>query len=892
MKGAGDCAARMFRCLRRPDDVDGDDARRRTVLPVMAITGLTFILTTALKKGTPSVYTIGSGIIVAAMACGILFILLRLRGSYSTLIGFLALPVVTGILLTDLYNASYLQGRTWALIVLILDALVVFGARLSVQAAALGMAVAYLAALSAESTLVYGLYHIGHWEAGGGHDGGGNEEGGHHQLPVCDCGEPPCAIPATEAWLSWWVPFMVFAMDFYITRGFAAKLQTQMSVIAATVKVSERVAELLAVYLTDDARRVVAEAGLSLPAGLRDSYGQLFDNLDSYRPFIPDSLLVSRQQQQHEQQHTEASPSTQSSHSPRGSVISSVHQSRSAPGLGEPAAHLAVCFTDIQSSTELWEAAPQGMYDGLNIHNRVMRDTLAACDGYEVKTIGDSFMVVFETSLNALRFGLEAQLELLRQHWPEDLLAHPLCSKDAAPSGELLWGGLRVRVGVQFGPTRVECNPVTTRCDYFGPTVNMAARLESVLRRGGLVATTDAVMQGVGDALLTLGPPAVRDIGDCQLRGVKEKQHVWLLVPQVLQQRMDIVDDAALQTTPHREQASPRLQGAGEGRAQGRGSARSSISDEALAVSGGRRYVGPPGAQLLKLQRSMATAAAARAALIHCEPVADRLPLFVSAASMAADQTYGVVDTVLSATVVVSWNVSRPCVEHAASCHHFLASPFKAPCHLGASSGTVLSGGISTGRRSYIAVAGGCVDLAAALAEEADRCGDAVLAAGAVADYCAAQGEAHCAQLWQPPRGAAMLVLEVHSTKGEDRWMLDDADGVPRGGGNTWSSEFTALFRRACTAEPGSPEAAAILGELGRLPEHAATASDAARLKLDAEHLAERFTRSAVRIRLMPNLWEPEPRAQSDATANKNPGWGKLRALTTNPLTRSAWKGR
>jgi len=118
---------------------------------------------------------------------------------------------------------------------------------------------------------------------------------------------------------------------------------------------------------------------------------------------------------------------------------------------------LTVLFTDLRNSTQLYrEIGDATAFGRVMSHFDVVRKSIADHDGALVKTIGDAVMAVFRSAAD----GLLAMLEV------QQALAEP---------GD---GGrpLQLKAGLNTGP----CIAVTLndRLDYFGSTVNMAARLE------------------------------------------------------------------------------------------------------------------------------------------------------------------------------------------------------------------------------------------------------------------------------------------------------------------------------------------------------------------------------------------------------------------------------
>ena len=120
---------------------------------------------------------------------------------------------------------------------------------------------------------------------------------------------------------------------------------------------------------------------------------------------------------------------------------------------------LTVLFTDLRHSTQLYrEIGDATAFGRVLNHFDVLKKAIAEADGALVKTIGDAVMGVFRDTASALSAVLTAQ----------QILAEP--PEGTAP--------LTLKAGMHSGP----CIAVTLndRLDYFGSTVNMAARLEGL----------------------------------------------------------------------------------------------------------------------------------------------------------------------------------------------------------------------------------------------------------------------------------------------------------------------------------------------------------------------------------------------------------------------------
>src|SRR5205807_8760624 len=105
-------------------------------------------------------------------------------------------------------------------------------------------------------------------------------------------------------------------------------------------------------------------------------------------------------------------------------------------------------------------------------HNEIIRESAARWNGVEVKTEGDSFMVVFSRASDAIQFAVDSQQALEHHFWPAEV------------------GQVRVRIGIHTGEALASRHP-SGAVDYFGPTVNRAARVEHA-GHGGQILVSEA----------------------------------------------------------------------------------------------------------------------------------------------------------------------------------------------------------------------------------------------------------------------------------------------------------------------------------------------------------------------------------------------------------------
>ena len=237
-----------------------------------------------------------------------------------------------------------------------------------------------------------------------------------------------------------------------------------------------------------------------------------------------------------------------------------------------PTGNLALVFTDIKSSTALWELFPIAMRSAIRIHNELLRRQLRIIGGYEVKTEGDAFMVSFPTATAALLWCFSVQTHLLTAAWPVEILDSIHGQEVLDADDNVIYRGLSVRMGAHWGDPVCEPDPITKRMDYFGPMVNRASRISSVADGGQITVSHDfiteiqrtldtyadsdrsssmgsedtlvdeALAQSIRRDLRMLSTQGfeIKDLGERKLKGLENPEYVYLMYPHSLSARLSM----------------------------------------------------------------------------------------------------------------------------------------------------------------------------------------------------------------------------------------------------------------------------------------------------------------------------------------------------------------
>ncbi|GAB4110874.1 MAG: hypothetical protein Fur005_17330 [Roseiflexaceae bacterium] len=218
----------------------------------------------------------------------------------------------------------------------------------------------------------------------------------------------------------------------------------------------------------------VDEAGVSQAATFQISHDEVQTSVERLAPGRADLTLVNTTDQRLLVVLEQSAWNLQAASAAMVTALDDFRQLFSAevlaPGLGISIRNLTFLFSDLKDSTQIYDRIGDSpAYARVRDHFNIMRSIIAVRNGALVKTIGDAVMAVFRSSEDAIEAALQMQQEFL--------------------FGEIGMGdpALKIKLGLHSGPCiAVNANDLL---DYFGSTVNIAARVQSESIGGDIVIT-------------------------------------------------------------------------------------------------------------------------------------------------------------------------------------------------------------------------------------------------------------------------------------------------------------------------------------------------------------------------------------------------------------------
>src|SRR5437868_13947348 len=132
----------------------------------------------------------------------------------------------------------------------------------------------------------------------------------------------------------------------------------------------------------------------------------------------------------------------------------------------------AIMFTDMVGYSALSQRDAKLAMELLEEHRGLLREIFPRFHGSEIKTIGDAFLVEFNSALEAAQCAIAIQRALAKRN------------ADAPAERQI-----QVKIGIHIGDV------VHRGGDIYGDGVNIASRIESLAAAGGICVSMDVERQ-------------------------------------------------------------------------------------------------------------------------------------------------------------------------------------------------------------------------------------------------------------------------------------------------------------------------------------------------------------------------------------------------------------
>ncbi len=170
---------------------------------------------------------------------------------------------------------------------------------------------------------------------------------------------------------------------------------------------------------------------------------------------------------------------------------------------GEQRRLAAVMFTDIVGYSSLTQKDERLALELLEEHRKIVRPIVARHNGREIKTMGDAFLIEFESALEATQCAIDVQ-KSLHNYDQQSIVDRRI----------------HLRIGIHLGDV------LQRQSDVLGDAVNIASRIEPLAQPDGI-----CISQQVYDQVRNKIDCPIEDLGPHQLKNIDAPISVYRILP-------------------------------------------------------------------------------------------------------------------------------------------------------------------------------------------------------------------------------------------------------------------------------------------------------------------------------------------------------------------------
>ncbi|GIL52673.1 hypothetical protein Vafri_8489 [Volvox africanus] len=212
----------------------------------------------------------------------------------------------------------------------------------------------------------------------------------------------------------------------------------------------------------------------------------------------------------------------------------SCHMQWSQGAFAAPVHSASMVFTHVVGVQTLLAWNYDLMQDVIETFTKLAQVELQQAGGYLVEHVEGFMLTAFHSPADAILWGLRMQELMLKENWPEELLAHELCEEVTVTvpvrggdvTSATVFRGPRLKTGIDIGHVLARLHTMTGRMTYRGKVMNRAARISAAASSGQVLCSSEAWEYCTASAS-ALRLVSATSLGLFQLKGIQERIEVF-----------------------------------------------------------------------------------------------------------------------------------------------------------------------------------------------------------------------------------------------------------------------------------------------------------------------------------------------------------------------------